>query len=169
MGAYMGNFWVDAKPIKEEWHKNYEGRWTGGYFPPYAGGPFYVLSRPAAEFVLINSKRLNWRWRNEDMAVGTWMTGADVKIVQEWKVKLLNWKHHERPFIAEHAIVSAPGRRRTRWREGCATRHTKTPLLISPLPLPSISTPSPLPTQDTPDGVEKWHADLHANFSFVGA
>ncbi len=40
------------------------------------------------------------------MAVGTWMTGLDVQIVQEWKIKLLNWKHHERPFIAEHAIVS---------------------------------------------------------------
>jgi hypothetical protein len=104
LGVYLGNFWIDARPIKEDWHKNYEGRYAGGYFPPYAGGPFYVLSRPGIEFVLENAARLNWKWRNEDMAVGTWMAGADVKIVQEWRVKLLNWKHHERPYIAEHAI-----------------------------------------------------------------
>ena len=85
-------------------HKNHEANYAGGYFPPYAGGPFYVLSRPGVRFVLENSRRLNSKWRNEDMAVGTWFTGADVKIVQEWKVKLLNWKHHEKPYIAEHAI-----------------------------------------------------------------
>jgi hypothetical protein len=55
-----------------------------------------VLSRSGVRFVLDNARRLNSKWRNEDMAVGTWFTGADVKIVQEWKIKLLNWKHHEK-------------------------------------------------------------------------
>jgi len=109
MGIYMGNFWIDSRPIKEEWHKNHEGRYAGGYFPPYAGGPFYVLSRPAVEFVQENAARLNSKWKNEDMAVGTWMTGADVKIVQEWKIKLLNWKHHEQPYLAEHAVDTPDG------------------------------------------------------------
>ena len=109
MGVYMGNFWIDSRPIKEEWHKNHEGRYAGGYFPPDAGGPFYVLSRPAVKFVQENAARLNSKRKNEDMAVGTWMTGADVKIVQEWKIKLLNWKHHEQPYLAEHAVDTPDG------------------------------------------------------------
>lgn len=109
LGAYVGNFWIDAKPITAEGNKNYEGNFVGGYYPPYAGGPFYILSRPAIEYVLLNARSLNWKWRNEDMSVGTWMVGMDIKIVQEWKIKLLNWKHHERPFIAEHHIDSPNG------------------------------------------------------------
>ena len=91
-------------------HKNHEANYAGGYFPPYAGGPFYVLSRPGVRFVLENSRRLNSKWRNEDMAVGTWFTGADVKIVQEWKIKLLNWKHHEK--VRRRAFVRARARAR---------------------------------------------------------
>ncbi len=165
MGVYMGNFWIDAKPIREEWHKNHEGRWTGSYFPPYAGGPFYVLSRPAAEYVLTNSKRLNWKWRNEDMAVGTWMTGVDVKIVQEWKIKLLNWKHHERPYIAEHAIVSSDGRGGI-GREGGRGRRPHD-ALPSEVLTPRFAVHFLL-LQDPEGGVEHWHAMQHGNFSIDG-
>ena len=47
LGVYIGNFWVDSRPIRETWHKNYEPRWKGEHFGPYAAGPFYVLSKGA--------------------------------------------------------------------------------------------------------------------------
>jgi hypothetical protein len=47
LGVYIGNFWVDSRPIRETWHKNYEPRWKGEHFGPYAAGPFYILSKGA--------------------------------------------------------------------------------------------------------------------------
>lgn len=104
LGVYIGNFWIDSKPIRESWHKNYEPNWKGEHFGPYAAGPFYILSRPAAEFIGNNALALNWKWRNEDMSMGTWMAGADVEFVNDWHIKILNWKHSQPPLIAEHNI-----------------------------------------------------------------
>ncbi len=38
------------------------------------------------------------------MAMGTWMSGADVEFVNDWHIKILNWKHYEHPLMAEHNI-----------------------------------------------------------------
>lgn len=73
LGVYMGNFWVDSRPIRETWHKNYEPKWKGEHYNAYAAGPFYILSKGAVDFVGDNAIKLNWKWKNEDMAMGTWM------------------------------------------------------------------------------------------------
>lgn len=104
LGVYLGNFWIDSRPIRESWHKNYESKWKGEHYGPYAAGPFYILSKGAVDFLGDNAARLNWKWRNEDMAMGTWMAGADVEFVNDWHIKILNWKHYEQPLIAEHNI-----------------------------------------------------------------
>ena len=104
LGVYIGNFWVDSRPIRETWHKNYEPKWKGEHFGPYAAGPFYILSKNAVDFVGDNALSLNWKWKNEDMAMGTWMAGADVEFANDWHIKILNWKHFEHPLIAEHNI-----------------------------------------------------------------
>jgi hypothetical protein len=110
LGVYIGNFWVDSRPIRETWHKNYEPKWKGEHFGPYAAGPFYILSKSACDFVGDNALSLNWKWKNEDMAMGTWMAGADVEFANDWHIKILNWKHFEHPLIAEHNIdVSEAG------------------------------------------------------------
>ena len=86
LGVYAGTLWVNTPPIVAKGNKNEESKWVlgalprnasepplarGKFFFPYAGGPFYLMSRAAAAFLQRNAHRLNWRWRNEDMAVGT--------------------------------------------------------------------------------------------------
>jgi len=116
LGVYIGNFWVDSKPIRETWHKNYEPKWKGEHFGPYAAGPFYILSRSACDFVGDNALSLNWKWKNEDMAMGTWMAGSDVEFVNDWHIKILNWKHYEHPLIAEHNVDVSLSRARAHFQ-----------------------------------------------------
>ena len=86
LGMYAGTLWVNTPPIVAKGNKNEESKWVlsalprnasepplsrGKFFFPYAGGPFYLMSRAATEFLQRNAHRLNWKWRNEDMAVGT--------------------------------------------------------------------------------------------------
>ena len=108
LGLYMGTFWVDARPIRDSSHKNFEPNWKGEFYTPYAAGPFYILSRSACAFVGDNALTLNWRWRNEDMAMGTWMAEADAEFVTDWHIKILDSLRYEEPLIAEHyALVRA--------------------------------------------------------------
>ena len=90
LGVYAGTLWVNTPPIVAKGNKNEESKWLlaslprntsadappplsrGKFFFPYAGGPFYLMSRAGAEYLRYNAHRLNWKWRNEDMAVGTW-------------------------------------------------------------------------------------------------
>jgi hypothetical protein len=120
LGVYVGTFWVDAAPIISEGNKNHEGGWVfatspprndsqpkmarGEHFTPYAGGPFYILSRPAAEWLGTRARTLNWHWRNEDMAMGSMLIGADVEFVNTFLVKVLHWRWSTPPLIALHNI-----------------------------------------------------------------
>lgn len=119
LGVYMGTMWQDAPPILAWDNKNYEGNWVirsvpanasvppmkrSSHFTPYAGGPFYIMSRPAAEYLRRNARSVNTRWRNEDMAMGLWLRGTDVEFVSEPRVKVLHWRHSWRPYIALHNI-----------------------------------------------------------------
>jgi hypothetical protein len=139
LGVYIGNFWVDSKPIRETWHKNYEPKWKGEHFGPYAAGPFYILSRSACDFVGDNALSLNWKWKNEDMAMGTWMAGSDVEFVNDWHIKILNWKHYEHPLIAEHNVDVSLSRARAHFK-----------LRFAPPPLFVLSPPFLLLLQFTP-------------------
>ena len=110
LGVYLGTFWVNAPPITATDSKNYEALWTrgnftrGAFYTPFAGGPFYLLSRDALQFLRANGPRLNRRWKNEDMAMSTWMQGLDVEAVDEERIKLLHWKWSAPPYIALHNI-----------------------------------------------------------------
>lgn len=120
LGIYAGNLWINTPPIVAKGNKNEESKWTlteiprdnatdpplsrGKFFYPYAGGPFYIMSRPAARFLQRNAHRLNWRWRNEDMAVGTWFAGADVETINTFQIKVLHWRWSTHPFVALHNI-----------------------------------------------------------------
>jgi hypothetical protein len=120
LGVYVGTFWVDAAPIVSEGNKNHEGGWVfatspprnetqpkmarGEHFTTYAGGPFYILSRPAAEWLGSRARTLNWHWRNEDMAMGSMLVGADVEFVNTFLVKVLHWRWSTPPLIALHNI-----------------------------------------------------------------
>lgn len=121
LGVYLGNFWLEMKAIKDPGNKNHEGRYMGETFPPYAAGPVYFMSRPVAEHLYKNAESLNTAWHNEDMALGTWLIGADVAYLNEWHLKILGWKHHERPFIAEHCTDTAPWNSVEEWQLGLAT------------------------------------------------
>jgi hypothetical protein len=120
LGVYAGNLWINTPPIVAKGNKNEESKWTlteiprdnatdpplsrGKFFYPYAGGPFYIMSRPAASFLRRNAHRLNWRWRNEDMAVGTWFAGADVETINTFQIKVLHWRWSTHPYVALHNI-----------------------------------------------------------------
>lgn len=119
LGVYSGTLWVNTPPIVAKGNKNEESKWTlsalprneslaslprGKHFFPYAGGPFYLMSRAAGEFLRRNAHRLNWRWRNEDMAVGTWFIGADIDTINTFQVKVLHWRWSTKPYIALHNI-----------------------------------------------------------------
>ena len=116
---YSGTLWVNTPPIVAKGNKNEESRWTlstlprnasdapqprGKHFFPYAGGPFYLMSRAAGEYLRRNAHRLNWRWRNEDMAAGTWFIGADIDTINTFQVKVLHWRWSTQPYIALHNI-----------------------------------------------------------------
>jgi len=104
--VYLGTFWENMPPITATDSKNYESQWgwKGKFFSPFAGGPFYLLSRGALDFLRRNAHFLNTQWRNEDMAMSTWMQGLDVEAVDEERIKLLHWKWSHEPFIALHNI-----------------------------------------------------------------
>jgi hypothetical protein len=122
LGVYSGTLWVNTPPILAKGNKNEESNWVlaslprnasadapppeprGKHFFPYAGGPFYLMSRAAAEYLRANAHRLNWKWRNEDMAVGTWFIGADIETINTFQVKVLHWRWSTKPFIALHNI-----------------------------------------------------------------
>jgi hypothetical protein len=106
LGVYLGSFWENMPPITATDSKNYEPQWAGRgkFFTPFAGGPFYLLSRPVIDFLARNAPFLNTQWRNEDMAMSTWVSGLDVEAVDEERVKLLNWKWSHPPYIALHNI-----------------------------------------------------------------
>jgi hypothetical protein len=122
LGVYAGTLWVNTPPILAKGNKNEESKWVlaslprnesapeaeplprGKHFYPYAGGPFYLMARAGAEYLWRNAHRLNWKWRNEDMAVGSWLVGADIETVNTFTVKVLHWRWSTRPFIALHNI-----------------------------------------------------------------
>jgi hypothetical protein len=106
MGVNMGSWWVNMPPITATDSKNFEPLWDwkGKFYTPFAGGPFYVISRAAIEHVLRNGWRLNTKWRNEDMAASTWLQGLDIEAVDEERIKLLHWKWSHPPYIALHNI-----------------------------------------------------------------
>lgn len=120
LGVYAGTFWVDAAPILAWDNKNFEPHYTltespprneslpplirGSHYMPYAGGPFYILSRAAAEWLGSRAPTLNWGWRNEDMAMGSMLIGADVEFVNTFLVKVLHWRWSTPPLIALHNI-----------------------------------------------------------------
>jgi hypothetical protein len=120
LGVYAGTFWVDAAPILAWDNKNFEPGYTltespprnaslpplirGSHYMPYAGGPFYILSRAAAEWLGSRAPTLNWGWRNEDMAMGSMLIGADVEFVNTFLVKVLHWRWSTPPLIALHNI-----------------------------------------------------------------
>jgi hypothetical protein len=120
LGVYMGNFWLEMKAIKNEGNKNREVQYMGQTFPPYAAGPCYFLSRAAAEYLGHNSRQLQTKWHNEDMAMGTWLLGADVAYINEPRIFILGWKEHSRPFIAQHATDIAPYATTEEWQLGLA-------------------------------------------------
>ena len=106
LGVYMGTFWVNAPPITATDSKNFEPMWgwKGKFYTAFAGGPFYIVSRPAINFLARNARRMNRHWRNEDMAMSTWMQGLDVEAVDEERIKILHWKWSHPPYIALHNI-----------------------------------------------------------------
>ena len=106
LGVYLGTFWENMPPITATDSKNFEPQWgwRGKFFTPFAGGPFYLLSRPVIEFLARNAPFLNTQWRNEDMAMSTWVSGLDVEAVDEERIKLLHWKWSHPPYIALHNI-----------------------------------------------------------------
>ena len=106
LGVYMGTFWVNAPPITATDSKNFEPMWgwKGKFYTAFAGGPFYIVSRPAINFLTRNARRMNRHWRNEDMAMSTWMQGLDVEAVDEERIKILHWKWSHPPYIALHNI-----------------------------------------------------------------
>ena len=112
LGVYIGTFWENAPPILAWDNKNFEDKWVlkeltvngtmvlggehpkdpqrltrGTHFTPYAGGPFYILSRAAAVWLADAARTINWRWRNEDMAMANMLVGG---------------------AFASHALPSAP-------------------------------------------------------------
>jgi hypothetical protein len=101
LGVYIGTFWENAPPILAWDNKNFEDKWVlkeltvngsmvlggshakdparmkrGTHFTPYAGGPFYILSRAAATWLADAARTINWRWRNEDMAMANMLVGG---------------------------------------------------------------------------------------------
>jgi hypothetical protein len=117
LGVYTGTLWVNTPPILAKGNKNEESKWVissgnasepplsrGKHFFSYAGGPFYLMSRSAAEYLRGTADRLNWKWRNEDMAVGAWLVGSDVDFINTFQVKVLHWRWSTKPYIAEHNI-----------------------------------------------------------------
>lgn len=124
LGVYMGNFWLEMKAIKQVGNKNFEGKYMGQTFPPYAAGPCYFLSRGVAEHLARNARSLTARWHNEDMAMGTWLAGADVTFINEPRIFILGWKEHTRPFIAQHATDIAPYETTEAWQAALAANFT---------------------------------------------
>jgi hypothetical protein len=147
LGVYIGTFWVNAPPILAHGNKNYEGGYVvqtgnatapatmprGKHYTPYAGGPFYILARAAVVWLGAQARDLNWRWRNEDMAMGNMLVGADIEFVEcgsgrargagRWRrrsagcspsplpsqfstflIKVLHWKWSQGDLIALHNI-----------------------------------------------------------------
>jgi len=134
LGVYLGNFWLEMRAIRQEGNKNFEGRYMGQTFPPYAAGPCYFLSRPAAEHLARNARALNTGWHNEDMAMGTWLAGADVTFVNEPRIFILGWKEHTRPFIAQHAVDIAPYATTEEWQLALAANFSTVEQQEAPAP-----------------------------------
>jgi len=101
LGVYIGTFWENAPPILAWDNKNFEDKWVlkeltvngsivlggegpkdpkrmkrGTHFTPYAGGPFYIISRAAVVWLADAARTINWRWRNEDMAMANMLVGG---------------------------------------------------------------------------------------------
>ena len=52
------------------------------------------------------------------------MQGADVEFLNDWHIKILNWKHSEPPLIAEHCIDHREDPGIENWHLALARNHS---------------------------------------------
>eukprot|EP00455_Lapot_gusevi_P038983 TRINITY_DN4367_c0_g2_i1.p1 TRINITY_DN4367_c0_g2~~TRINITY_DN4367_c0_g2_i1.p1 ORF type:complete len:336 (-),score=39.14 TRINITY_DN4367_c0_g2_i1:29-964(-) len=77
---YWGYFHPASDTVvhKDPQHKNHDS-YSGRYFPPYASGSGYVLSKDVVRYLVRADKLLPLRrFRNEDAALGIWLSALDV-------------------------------------------------------------------------------------------
>ena len=74
-GLYMGfiNPRGSSPVVRDPTNKWHDPDYPMRYYPPYAAGPFYVLSRHLVSWLARNRRALHLGWTNEDASVGTWL------------------------------------------------------------------------------------------------
>ncbi|CAA7397392.1 unnamed protein product [Spirodela intermedia] len=75
-------------------HKWYEPDWwkfgDGKSYFRHASGEFFILSRALAQFISINRSNLK-AYAHDDISVGSWLIGLDVKHINEGKLCCSSW------------------------------------------------------------------------------
>ena len=68
-------------PIRDRQHRNYlpESAYPMSVLPPFALGNFYLLSGDLAGYLAHNADTLRTTGNLEDLSVGVWMMGLQVK------------------------------------------------------------------------------------------
>eukprot|EP00947_MAST-08B_sp_MAST-8B-sp1_P000017 g17.t1 len=80
---YLGSFLRDSAVITDPRNKWYDPTYHMERYPPYAAGPFYVLSAGLAHWLAANRDQLRTDWRNEDASMGTWLMGTSARRVDD--------------------------------------------------------------------------------------
>jgi hypothetical protein len=70
---YYGFFHNDSLPVQDPNNKWQDPAFPSKAYPPYAGGPFYILSTPVVRWLGQNAPYLNTGWKNEDVSMGSWL------------------------------------------------------------------------------------------------
>ena len=64
---------VGSPVIRDKGNKWHDLHYPMARYPPYAAGPFYVLSKHLVAWLARNRASLHLGWTNEDASVGTWL------------------------------------------------------------------------------------------------
>jgi beta-1,3-galactosyltransferase 2 len=83
---YRGFVWKNAKVSKNPLDKNYDPLYEKSRYPPFCAGPCYLLSSDLVSY-LGTQRSLFVNYPNEDTAVGIWLQGLDVKIINDFRIQ----------------------------------------------------------------------------------
>ena len=90
-GIYLGHMQygpkggAGSKVIRSKDHKWGDPTFPLPAYPPYASGPFYVMSSHVVQYLAhtFRAGDLNVGWRNEDASVGSWLMPTNVVKVDD--------------------------------------------------------------------------------------
>lgn len=117
LGYYFGRLYWASSPMRNAGHKNHDTtEYPWERLPPYAAGPFYVLSAAVVRYLGRNAAELNTRCRaNEDVAMGMWLLGADVVHTDDQHIHIADILGAQKPYLAVHATDTVPKSELRQW------------------------------------------------------